>query len=311
MRPTARRSFAELLDVQKKQRERDRHLERGDPPEGKERGGGPKPDPRPRRAVIATPAKYGLNSVHFTHALCQTVRLGLQVGIDIRELFIPDDALVQRARNELLAMVHGDPSFADIVYIDADQDWQPEWVIKLLTYPVDVVGAAVRKKTLNVETYNVRIAGGAMSVTLHPDHPNVPLLTAPDLAVGTGFLRLSRKAFTALWETSEPAGGNPFSKWIFDVRPVDGELVSEDTHICDRLRSQGFEVWVDPEMNPGHHGSMRWQGDFAAFLEKMLAVEAEAASKNAASAARAARDLALSSPTTVYASAQLPGELDT
>lgn len=221
-----------------------------------------------RRVLVGTPAHAGTVDVHFANSLTQTLRLCMQRGIDLREIYLAYDAIVQNARNDLvkIALEH---KFDDLIFIDGDQDWEPEWVLRLLDYPVDCVGGAVRKKTDQDELYNVRAMGGPDSITTDPV---TGLMTAPDMALGTGFLRLSRKALQILWDNSEKYIGfkdKTPSAWIFDIRPVDGVLVGEDTAVNDKLRKFGIPTWLAPGMTCGHIGPKRFAGDFGAWLAKV------------------------------------------
>ena len=103
---------------------------------------------------------------------------------------------MQNSRNDLvkLAIEH---DFDDLVFIDADQDWQPEWLFKLLSYPVDCVGGTVRKKTDTVESYNVKSDTWPI-----PVDPRDGAWVVDGL--GAGFLRLSKRALRLLWDNSEP-----------------------------------------------------------------------------------------------------------
>lgn len=221
-----------------------------------------------RRVLIGTPSYNWQVDVRYTHALTQTVRMGLQRAIDVREMF-PVGKLVEDARNELIQLAV-EYDFDDLVFIDADQDWQAEDFFRLLAHPVDVVGVPVRKKTEVDEAYNVRAPGGPESL-LHD--PSTGLWTSPDMSVGTGMLRLSRIAIAALWNSGEEyvIRGNPTRyRWIFEVKPHNGELVSEDIRVAWRLRSLGFETWIDPTIKVSHFGLKAYTGDFLEWLGKFF-----------------------------------------
>ena len=82
-----------------------------------------------------------------------------------------------------------------------------------------------------------------------------------------------------LWDTSEPyRNEGKDRRWIFDVRPVNGELVSEDNFVCLKLRQAGIKVLLDPSFTCTHIGLKQYKGDFAAYVSKMQA----AAKANAA-----------------------------
>jgi hypothetical protein len=218
-----------------------------------------------KRVLIATACLDGRVDMRFAYALAETVRLGARMAIDVRILFRGLDSLVQRVRNELLrdALFGG---FSDLIFIDDDQAWKPADFFRLLRHDVDCVGAPVRKKTDAAELYNVTAHSQPI-----PVDPATGLLIVD--AVGTGFLRLSRRAMTALWETSEDYrddAGNS-CRWVFDVGPVNGRLVSEDVAMCMKLREAGIPVHVDADISVEHVGTKVWSGDFAGWLSELQA----------------------------------------
>lgn len=215
-----------------------------------------------RRVLIGTPSYDGTLSVYYANSLTETVRLGQAQGIDVRAVFLSFDALIQRARNDLvkLALQGG---FDDLIFIDSDQEWKPEWVMQLLAHPVDCVGGAVRKKS-DTESYNVKAAG-----------PDIPLDMRTGLMIveglGTGFLRLSRRALLALWERGEPYrddAGNE-NRWMFNVCPHNGRLVGEDIGMAVFLHDAGINIHLDPSITCSHIGTKKWDGDFAGWLARL------------------------------------------
>src|SRR5690349_6638392 len=137
-----------------------------------------------RRVLIATPAYDERVDARYAHALAETYVLAGKNNIELRALIcINESSGPAHARNCLIkdAIKY---DFSDIIWIDDDQDWQPQWVIDLLGYPVDIVGAAIRKKTDDKELFNVRSEGG---VYAFQKHPSENLITAPGLILGTGF----------------------------------------------------------------------------------------------------------------------------
>lgn len=218
-----------------------------------------------RRVLIASPAHDGRADVNYTFALVATARLCMRENIDMRELFICGDSIIQNARNDIVkaALENG---FDDLIFIDTDQSWRPEWVPTLLNYPVDCVGAAVRKKTDAKELYNVK------SDTLNiPVDMKTGLLLVQGL--GCGFLRFSRRALQILWDNSEEycVFGAEKSRWIFDIRPVNGQLVGEDTFVSFKLAQHGIPTYLDAGMTCSHFGTKEYSGDFASWLKRAQA----------------------------------------
>ncbi len=212
-----------------------------------------------RKVLIGTPSYDGRLEAWYVNALRQTEAYCRPHGIEFTPVFLSYDALVQRARNDLVRLaVEGD--YDDLFFIDSDIEWAPQWALKLLNHPVDCVGTAYRKKTDAQELYTVR--------------SKVPVPMENGLCVvegvGTGFVRLSRKAFMALWDSSEEYENEGRKcRWIFDVCVVDGKLVSEDNIMCEKLRRLGFKVHVDPSFTPTHIGMKKYHGDFANYIARL------------------------------------------
>ena len=215
-----------------------------------------------RRIMIATPAHTGTVCVEYAHSLYYTGHLCATNGIEVYPVWLPRESLLQRARNDLVRMAL-EGKVDDMVFIDADQEWDPKHFIRLLGHPVDVVGAPVRKKNDRSEEYNISVAGSNIPVDL-----KTGLLIVD--SVGTGFLRLSRKALQALWDTSDPyldAGHD--HRMIFEPRVTDGRFWSEDTVMCAKLRLAGINVHLDPTFTIAHLGTKKYTGDFEAWLASL------------------------------------------
>ena len=152
----------------------------------------------PRHVLIGTPTHDFRVDARYASSLTATHRLCMEKGIVLREIFLAGDAIIQNARNDLVQIAL-DKQYDDLVFIDSDQDWEAESFVRLLSYPVDCVGAAIRKKADDQELYNVKTGHGPWGFFTGPHG----LMTAPDMTLGTGFLRLSRKALQVLWDNSE------------------------------------------------------------------------------------------------------------
>jgi hypothetical protein len=222
--------------------------------------------PDPRKVLIATPAHDGRLDVWYTTSLVNTIRVAQANGIFVHPVFMSYDALVQRARNDLFRLAV-DGGYDDMIFIDSDMEWNPMWIMSLLQREEDVVGGTARKKTDDAEVYVVKTT----DLTVHDNG----LIKCEGL--GTGFVRLSRKAFIALWDIS-PAYQNEGRecRMVCDVQVVDGQLYSEDTILFRKLADLGFDVWLDPTMTCNHLGTKKFCGNFEAYLARLEFTRAEA-----------------------------------
>lgn len=215
-----------------------------------------------RRVLLATPSHDARVSVWFHHSVLDTVRELAAVGIAVHPVTLIS-SVIESARNDLLHLAISG-GYDDILFADSDQEWTPQEALALLEHPVDVVGAPVRKKTEAVERYNVKATNVARDLTT-----NLLLVDS----VGTGFLRLSRKAVIAAWQASQEYADDAGNKRraVFEMGVVNGRMVGEDVWLCHKLGDLGFRVYLDASFCPRHVGEKKYAGDFNVWLAKYLA----------------------------------------
>jgi len=220
---------------------------------------------RSKRVLIGTPSYDGKLEVWYVNSLLQTILAGTRLGIEIVPIWLSYDALIQRARNDLMGIMM-ENEFDDIVFIDSDIEWQPEWFFNLLNHPVDVVGGTYPKKG-DAEQYVVKLLD--TTVALDDTTGLIPVD-----GLGTGFLRLSKAACQYLWDNSTPYEEKDQGKvrrFIFDVGIQNGELFSEDILVCQKLTKGGFKIWLDPKITCGHIGMKRYLGNFEDWFNRLQA----------------------------------------
>ena len=208
------------------------------------------------KVLIATPAHDGRLDVWYTTSLVNSVRIAQENGIFLHPVFMSYDALVQRARNDLFRL---GLDYDAVVWIDADLEWHPLWIMELLKSEKDVIGGTYRKKTDEAELYTVKTQD----------------LTATDGLIkvdglGMGFVKMSNKAVQALWDASEPYQNEGREcRMVCDIKIVDGQLVSEDNVVMSKLDDLGFDVWLDPKMTCCHIGTKKFYGNFEDFVSRL------------------------------------------
>lgn len=216
----------------------------------------------PRKVLIATPAHDGRLDVWYTTSLVNTVRIAQANNIFLHPVFMSYDALVQRARNDLFRLaIEGE--YDDIIWIDADLEWHPLWIMELLNSDKDVIGGTYRKKTDDAELYTVK------TQTLDATDNLIQVES-----LGLGFVKMSKKAFTALWEASESYQNEGREcRMVCDIQIVDGQLLSEDVVVFKKLREAGFDVWLDQRMTCCHIGTKKFYGDISDFISRVQTQE--------------------------------------
>ena len=165
-----------------------------------------------------------------------------------------NEALLQKARNNLFCDAY-DAGVDDIVFLDVDQSFDAQAFFDILDHPVDAVGITARMKT-DEERYTHR-----------PENPkehvwdkNLRLLQVKYLA--TGFMRLSRKAMKALYDSSKHYNDGKDRRLICDIEIINGGMISEDIQIGKKLHEAGINLYLDIRHTCDHFGTKRYTGDY-------------------------------------------------
>ena len=216
-----------------------------------------------RKVLIGTPSYDGTLDVWYVNSLVNTVRESEDRGIRIDPIYMSFDALVQRARNDLVDLaIEG--GYDELIFIDSDIEWDPSWIFQLLKYKHDVVGGTYRKKTDDYEGYVMKADEGPRVIDTRTGLVKVA-------GLGTGFMKLSRKALEYLWNGAEPYVDHKDknSRMVFDIAIQNGVMVSEDILMCQKLTRGGFDIWLDPRMCCNHTGPKKFTGNFINWLERL------------------------------------------
>jgi hypothetical protein len=146
-------------------------------------------------------------------------------------------------------------------FIDTDVEWDPEWFFRFLDRPEPIVGAALVKKS-EKEGYTVKLTEKNLKFS-----EDGKLIDAE--GIGTGFLKVSRFALEKLWEMSDPyQSEGEEHRMVFDIKVENGDLISEDYVMCNKWKSLGYKVWLDPTITCNHVGIKKFKGNLNKFLDK-------------------------------------------
>lgn len=213
-----------------------------------------------KRVLIGTPSYDGRIDTWFADSLIRTVKQSFERQVEVHAIYPSYDSLIQRARNDLFRMAL-ENNYDTLFFIDSDTEWEPEWFFRLLERPEPIVGAALVKKS-DTEGYTIKIID--KKLTYSPDGNLIEVD-----GVGTGFLKVDRMALENLWMMSEIYHhDDKENRMIFDIKIVNGDLVSEDYIMCHKWKSLGYRVWIDPSFTINHNGVKKYKGNIQNFLEK-------------------------------------------
>lgn len=129
-----------------------------------------------------------------------------------------------------------------ILFVDADMEFEPYALAKLLAHKQPIVGAAYNMK---VPPYcSTAKTHGTTGPTGETSAETLPTVPFDCWAVGTGLCLVDMGVFDTL--------PTPWFQQVFDA---EGTLIyGDDTWFCKHARAHGFPVWCDPTIQVGHIG---------------------------------------------------------
>ena len=238
--------------------------------------------------VIGTPCYGGLVTSLFTTSLMRLQNGCLQRGgIDLSVNMLAGDALITRARQNIVAHFLENPLGTHLIFIDADIAFDPSQVFRLLDFGVDMVAGVYPTKRIDwgkipqLVKMGIRdLEASSLSyVTGFEDPAKIENKNgfAKVKYAGTGFLMIKRQALVKMIEsypelgyTRENQAEDPLkgSKWrsaLFNciVDKETGVYLSEDYSFCRRWTDLGGEVWADLQSRLSHTGTMTFYGNAA------------------------------------------------
>ncbi len=231
--------------------------------------------------MFATPFYEVKGYSNYILSMFQTVyALAKKTNVDFDFIELSGDSYVWRARN-LLVERFLLSDCTHLIFIDSDQGWSLESIMRLLKADKEVVGGVYPTKN-NWEHY---------ACTVFTDEKGIPevekesgLIRAQK--VPTGFMKIKREVFDKLrkaypqnwyWENA----GMPNVRRVYNYfghLTVDHVALGEDISFCNRWLTIGGELWVEPRCTISHVGTKTWIGNYHQYLLRQPGgSEAEAA----------------------------------
>ena len=197
---------------------------------------------------------------------------GIEVGINTMK-----SPLIHQARNYLTA-VFLTTEYSHLLFIDADVEFAPEAVLRMVTAKKDIICTPYRTKNpdLNNHTYTVKF----------PDPKVIPILPGGlvEIEAGpTGLMLIDRKVFEKIIKNrpdlkiknrvnpgiKEDEKSHGFYHLFFDFAFEDGYTIGEDLSFCKLARKEGFKLYANTDSMTAHRGEYAWIGKFGDSLKSI------------------------------------------
>lgn len=228
--------------------------------------------------LLSTPC-YGAKLTNaYCHSLISTVTVLVRLGLPHTWLTLPDEAVISRARDLLMAWFLAS-KHSHMMCLDSDVQWQKEDVLKLMLCGHEVIMGSYPKKIMPEP-------GKPMEYPVNwiwPDDSG-KLETCPKCGAikinggPAGFMMIRRSAaekMFAAYSDMKYEGIGKFpdaDKYLYaGYNPIleKGVLWSEDLSWCQRWRAIGGEVWLDPDIRLGHFGNYMFTGNIDELFTKV------------------------------------------
>lgn len=224
---------------------------------------------------FATPCYGGLVTDQFFLSIFKASQELVRHGITFRLTTLRNESLVTRARNILSAMFL-DSGATHLFFIDADIEFEPESVIRMLAMDKDIIAGAYPKKALPVQyamnfkytdpvKKQIRVENGAVEVW----------------DASTGFFCIKREVFEKMMvayphlhyknDSNIDPKLQKYCYALFDTmldadENGDNRYLSEDYTFCRLWQKLGGEIWMDPNTRLNHIGSYTFEGDLSKLI---------------------------------------------
>lgn len=187
----------------------------------------------------------------------------------------PGNPCIDLARNQLVRMFM-ESNFAEMIFIDADVQFDPPALVRLLQHDRDIVVGVYPKKT-SPQRWPVRALINPETRQLLVD-PETKLLEVQ--AAATGMMCIKRNVIEKMQEAHpelryyndyDQIEYNLFSNNIFTFthKPEMPRWVGEDFSFSLKWRALGGKIWCIPDINFKHYGITSWEGNYQKYIDSM------------------------------------------
>lgn len=237
---------------------------------------------------LSTPCYGGLCLQSYAESLYQLQNLASKENLNISLDFTGNESLVHRARNISIARFLYNSKADYFMFIDADIEFDPRSVLRLVNSGHDVAVAAYPKKgimwdqaaqsILSGDTRDPSRLSASLVMNFKEDSDNIVKDGFVEVLDGpTGFMLIKRSVVEAMYKHYPELNcvndhlNRDLDTYcaIFDcmIDPESRRYLSEDYAFCRRWQQMGGKIHADVTTTLGHVGNIRFVGSLHKALE--------------------------------------------
>jgi len=214
-----------------------------------------------RKIMLATTA-YDRPSAAHVFAIARSRQALHDAGIQTAYALLQGNCHVDDARNAIVRDFLASDC-AELVFLDADVDWEPEQLVRLCGHDLDLVGGVYPYRREGGDTMPVRMKPGAR---IGPDG----ILEVEGLP--TGFMRIRRRVLERVAQRSPKYWDKlDLTALVFDRPDPDeeGTRWGGDIAFCRKWAALGGRLYADAEMRLGHTATIVVRDSLAAQIRRL------------------------------------------
>ena len=237
--------------------------------------------------VVGTPC-YGRQVTDlYTASLLKLLLACQQREIRVGVQMAGSDALITRARQNIVANFLEIEAATHLLFVDADIGFEPEQVFRVMDFDAPVTAAVYPIKHIDWNKVAAAVRAGHVPLESAALSYMVDFTNAGEIRIrdgfarvsfaGSGFLMIRRDALLAMMEhypelrysrdhkPDDKLSGSLWRYALFNcmIDQETGTYLSEDFSFCRRWTAMGGEIWADLQSRLTHVGTMNFTGDLA------------------------------------------------
>ncbi len=236
--------------------------------------------------VIGTPCYGRLVTDLYAGSLLKLQMACFQRNVRLIVRMMGSDALITRARQNVVADFLSNEFATHLLFIDADIGFEPEQVFRLMDFDVDVSAGIYPIKRIDwqkiqacVEAKRMPLQSSSLSYMIEFAESRVQVVNgfAKVNYAETGFLMIKRKVLLDMvahypelkyahdHKHEDKLAGSPWRSALFNclIDQETGVYLSEDFAFCKRWTDMGGEIWADLQSKLTHVGTVSFAGDIS------------------------------------------------
>ena len=250
---------------------------------------------RNKHIFIATPCYGGQIGEPYFRSMMRFAILCNKYGIQYTVSTLANESLITRGRNTLVSFFMENKDATHLFFIDADIEFNPEDLLRMVAYDKPIVCGAYPKKAINwdsiihaarsdQEENASTIEGHSSNYVVNfdflkdKDGKHQPQVHVVDNLVklkdaGTGFMCIQKDVIRQMFEKHQDLKyvndinvDKKFEKYMYSlfdciIDPESRRYLSEDYTFCRRWQEMGGDVYLDPRTALNHVGHYTFRGN--------------------------------------------------